>query len=518
MWKRLLGSVSDKMPDFNHDLLLEFRKQKIADIPVYLDTMYKQSMVMLEAGLAKTDIGGGAKDRPMLKYLGYRDVTPEERVAYLRRSQSYEKVFDINMTNYKMMVYEFEFENQLFQRFIAVPYIDNYKIKVDGIDYYPLFAIVEKGGLHKGEDDLTLRVMRFNMRYWRKDVVTFKTLRGSTWKEYNLQVKLHKKTSAKKRRPPIILYHLAKYGFEQTMEMYGAKDIVTIVDKTSDDETLDWVRIGDGFYIQAPMKSFRDQHIRRIICSLVVIYKFWKRIDCVETLMGHEYYQVALGKYAYSTITSVQLLYNNASDHLNMNETMLDPVAIYQQKSIGIEANNMDELLLYMFNNMDALLADRSANNLYTKKIGCQDQMLSGVVQKFNNDLFKYIINSRGGISKESVKQVMHSNTYMKWLSQSRMFRGMPDIYNDNYLLSIGAKRFRSVDNMEVASDAQTQNSLPISLLKAHPSQLVVESILSIPSSSPIVTGTINPFLEVDSDGNIIKPEWAEEIADVFAQ
>ena len=63
------------------------------------------------------------------------------------------------------------------------------------------------------------------------------------------------------------------------------------------------------------------------------------------------------------------------------------------------------------------------------------------------------------------------------------MFRANPVIYNDNTLLSVLTKRFRSLENTETKAASGGRN-MPVALLKAHPSQLVIESILSLPPSS----------------------------------
>jgi hypothetical protein len=38
---------------------------------------------------------------------------------------------------------------------------------------------------------------------------------------------------------------------------------------------------------------------------------------------------------------------------------------------------------------------------------------------------------------------------------------------------------------------------------------------MAIPSSSPGVAGTINPFCEIDEDGNILTVPWAEPVEEL---
>jgi len=85
-------------------------------------------------------------------------------------------------------------------------------------------------------------------------------------------------------------------------------------------------------------------------------------------------------------------------------------------------------------------------------------------------------------------------------------------------LLSIGLKRFLSLESIETDScrNGKKATKVAANLITAHPSHLSVSSVLDIPSSSPIVTGSMNPFAIIDTDGNIIVPPFAAEIAHIY--
>jgi hypothetical protein len=509
MWNSLIGGLSDKLPDFNQYLLKEFREEKINEIPDYLDALFRQSIVILDNHL--TD------DKPRLEYVGYKELTPEERIEFMKRKATFGKKFEIQESKFKIMKFEFRFQDEIFPMYVDIPYMDNYAVTISGIEYYPLFAVVEKGGMYRLDDEVILQVMRAKLKFWRNDKEAVSSIENRTWKDVNITTKLHQKSGGKRKRPPILIYHLVKNGFLGTMKLYKVDKHISLVEEPVPDDKYQHIKIKDGAYIRVTVKGMNeDQYVRRVVISLMVIYRFWKKIDQLKDLFGTTFYKVALGKWTYPSVTNVQLLYNNATNHINMNESMLDPTAQHQHRSIGIDCKDLDDLLLHAFFNIDKWLADYQGNNLYNKKIGTLEQMMAGLVRTFNNKLFKGLVNNKVGLTKESVKSLMHATNRNKWIKNSTMFRGKPIVYNDNYLLAIGAKRFRSTDNTETSSDKGGQNSLPASLLRAHPSSMVVESALCFPSSSPVVTGTINPFVNVDPDGNIHEPEWSHEIADVY--
>ena len=132
------------------------------------------------------------------------------------------------------------------------------------------------------------------------------------------------------------------------------------------------------------------------------------------------------------------------------------------------------------------------------------------------NKLFQIVNNKAEGLTQETVKRFASSaSQHESWLMGNNAFRANPSICNDCWMLAIGTKRFRSLENTETKGSNSSQN-MPVALLKAHPSQLVVESLLALPPSAPIRTGEISAFIQIDEDGNIIPPKWAKELDHVF--
>ena len=229
------------------------------------------------------------------------------------------------------------------------------------------------------------------------------------------------------------------------------------------------------------------------------------------------YYKTVLGKYTYPSNTNAQLLFDNARKHLETTDTLLDPPAQYQLSQIGIKVKDIYELLLVAFFNIDQWIVGYNPTNLYEKKIGALDQIMAPLVAIVNSKLFQIVNNRNEGLTQETVKRFTTSaSQHESWLMGNSMFRANPTICNDNWLIAIGASKFRSLENTETKASPNGGRNMPVALLKAHPSQLVVESILTLPPSNPIVGGNVNPMLRIDEDGNIIKPDWADEIDHVF--
>jgi hypothetical protein len=508
MWNELIGKASDNLPRFNHYLLAEFKRDTIREIPKFLDGLFVQSIVTLENHL------GVALTKDSLKYIGYKELTPDEKQEWLRKDKGAGKRrFDVEPSHLKTYRYDFSFRGELYPMYIEVPVLINHAIALSGVNYYPLFAIVEKGGLSRKKNEVVLQVLRANLKFFREDPTSFRASNNRAYRAALLTCRIHQKS---RKHIPIALYHLAKFGFAKTMAMYGMTDKLFLSDNCLEEAGYVYVGVCPNVYIKIKEESLSEVTVLRMILSLLACYKVYPKFD-LPSLYQSAYYAVVLGKWTdTSNVQRRELLHKNAVYHLQMNDSILDPAAIQQYQKIGIRADNIDSLLLEAFYNLDMWLSSTryQGNDLYDKKIGALDQMMAVLVRTFNTKMFKKLINDKAGLTKDSVKSVMYAPRRHQWITGSSMFSSMPTVYNDNFLLTIGARRYRSKDNVEQADGHRT--GLSIQELKAHPSQAIVESILYYPNSNPVVTGSINPYLEIDSAGNIIRPDIADEIEHCF--
>jgi hypothetical protein len=508
MWTTRIVELTKKIPRFNDSLLRDFRAKKIETIPSILEDLFRQTTWVIDNHMGP--------DKPRLKYLGHRELPPDERAYNIRNKDKYARNYSIRPSQSRTLEFLFEFLGEKYPMMVEVPYIDNYAIMAAGVPSYPLFAIVERGGLYRCNNMVVIQVVRAKLRFWRENVEQFKTVEGFVFSEFNITAKIHQGGRDGKRTvPPLILHHLANHGFYKTMCMYGVADIITLSDKVVPEDGYQHVRVRDEVYLRLKTCGL-TREVQRIVVGLLSIFKFWKKYT-FQDLFEPGYYILATGKWYYPSVTNVSMLYDNACDYIRMNNTILDQAAMRQHASIGIKYNNLDELMLYMFYNIDRLVVEynENSNNLFDKKIGTAELMLSPLIRKFNTRLLDKVINSKVGIKAETVKTLMYPQSYSQWMKKSAMFRGAPSIYNDNWLLAIGKYRFRTTANAEITDDP-TGSNLPFELLRADPSFMVVESILTYPSSRPVESGSINPFLQVDDEGYIIRPPWADEIKDVF--
>lgn len=505
--RNVLLGASDLLPDFNDDFLLHFREDSIKKIPDYLDVMFRESVKLFKG---------------RLRYIGYQRLTPDERIKYICNNTILKKKIQIQKSSFEQLKFIFEFESVEYPLHISIPYLDHGAVILSDTQYFPMFAIVERGGLHRIQDGLIIKVMRAPLTFRRSEQFVFTTTDGRVYREIVPTVKIHQGKRGRGKKAgvtPIILYHLVELSFEHTMQYYGFQPgEISLVPMTERSDDYSYIEIRDDIYLKVHNSCFDDLFKRRVIASYLMCLTEYTRFGLRDLIATHPvYYKTVLGKYTYPSTTNAQLLYDNAEKHLETTATLLDPPAQYQLSTIGIQVNGIYELLREVFFNIDRWIVSYEPTNLFSKKIGSLSQLMAPLVSSINTKLFGVINAKNEGLTHDTVKRfVTTASQGENWMMANSVFRANPTICNDNSLLTVLTKRFRSLENTETKSTTGGRN-MPVALLKAHPSQLVVESILALPPSAPVVSGEINPMVQVDMDtGFFIVPDWYKEISHVF--
>ena len=505
--RNVLVGASDLLPDFNDEFLLKFRENSIKKIPDYLDQMFHETTKLFKG---------------VLRYVGYERLTPDDRIKYIKENTILKKKIPIQKSSFEQLRFLFEFEGEQYPLHISVPYLEHGCVVLSDTQYFPMFAEVERGGLHRIQEGLIIKVMRAPLTFRRSEQFSFSTVEGKAFREIVPTVKIHQGKRGRGKRAgvtPNILNHHVEKSFDQTMAYYNFQPgEIQIVPKVELSDEFYHVEIKEGIYLKVRQESLQDLYKRRVVTSYLMCLTEYTRFSLRDLVATHPvYYKTVLGKYTYPSTTNAQLLYDNAEKHLETTATLLDPPARYQLSTIGICVEGIYDLLREVFYNIDRWIVSYEPTNLFAKKIGSLSQLMAPLVSSINTKQFNVINAKNEGLTKDSVKRfVTTASQGENWMMANAMFRANPVIYNDNTLLSVLTKRFRSLENTETKAASGGRN-MPVALLKAHPSQLVIESILSLPPSSPVVTGEINPMVQIDMEtGFFIIPEWYPEIEHVF--
>ena len=517
-WDDLFGDAADQMRPFNDELIYGYRAEKINLIPQYLVKSFHQVM----------EFFGN-----QMKYIGYRTLTPEEHIDYLMTNQLTKGSVQIRHTETSLVRFEFEFEGRPYFIYIDVPYLVNERVLYNDTEYFPRFVIVEKGGINRTDHGVIIvKVMRVPITFGRRssDKVRIISVDGKIYPDQLITVKIHQGSSAGKRSEttPLVLYHLAKLGYKKTMVKYKINPLDISLSPTFDttDKVFEYFNMPDGQrYLKVKRDVLANTYTRRMVLSLYKIFTEMPEFSERDAFSDDSsYYKAVLGKFIGSKdVNMTKLLIPNATKHLEMTDPMLDQVAQEQLKTVGCYCNDVYDLLYWMYYNIDDQLVTYEPTNLYDKKLESLDNLASCPVRNIALTQYGFINSKKTKLDDKAVEQFCkRASQRPSWITSDDLtFIPNPARYNDNWLLTVGAKRLMSLESIASANSKRKRNGGKTKtspyLLKANPSQLTVTAMTVIPASSPVVTGDINPYTQFDHiTGNIIKPEYASEVEDVF--
>ena len=506
-WKLIITEYAEKLPQYNDYLISEFRKDNIAQIPEYLNMIFHECEVLLNNKIS---------------YLGYTELSPKEMLVYLNNSIYTKTLTSINSSSFKTLKFSFKLQDEIYNIYINIPFMIDGAIIYEDTKYYPIFPIIEKG-LYRSRNELRIKVLRAWLKFFRTERINFTTINKETYFVTIITAKLHQSSRGKNNsKVPLPLYHLSKYGFKETQLKYNFEEgelYLTDIVK-NDHEIYEYIRLKPDTYIKVKKETFKDIFKFRYIGSLISIFTFHKKFTIEELNNGSTaYFKTSLGRYTYKVGQKDAAYCQQAEKSIEMNETLVDPATIYNLKSMGIDIVTIYDLLFELYFNIDKWLRGYNPVNFYDKKIGKLDQMMGFIGRNVFTNLYK-ILNNKVGLNAKTMKEFVNkSSNKGNWISKSTIFRSNPAVYNDNSLFAIHLKRFRSLENEEVKILDKKQSRkdiIPMSLLKSHYTQLIVESVLSISSNSPIKSGNINPYLQITDNGDIIIPSWTSELEKVY--
>ena len=529
MWCNRIASVMDEVVPFNHELLQNYHDRKIKDIPIVLENLFKQFVRIIN--------NTNTEDSSVVKYHGCVELSPKERVLLLKDPKQFERSYNIRKTNKRVFKFTFEYEEKLHHITVDVPYLNNGNILLEGTEYYPQFYIMDRGGMTRSverqgatsrkPDQVALQVMRVILKFNREKQVSIKTLNNTAYVEHPITAHIHHGSKGHKKNTPIILLNLANEGLQNTIIRYGLKNLISITDKLDLNDNYEYIGIPNGLFIKVDRKTLLGElqnpittKLKRFIINLKDIYEFYTDYD-ITRIYDIGYYIIALGAWIHPSPNSntggvaSQHLYKHAAEFLEMNKTIIDPIWHEKHRSIGIEYESIDDLMKFMFDHIDELILDykNNNNNLLMKQLAGADSFLTKIINVFNKRTFS-ILNAKSKQRPLNIGVAMRHISFTKTVRDNEVFYSAPMFYSDNLLAVLG-KRYIAFGGPN--KKRSSKNRPPEDLLVVHYSYPYVCSPFTFPSSNPIVTGSINPYLQIDmKHGNIKEPWFIDELKEIY--
>lgn len=540
MYDRIIDCVHENLPKFNPDTLFHARQDRIDEIPAVLDMAFTEA-----AKLYGDDV----------KHHGHRIMTPEEVIAYEVANPKYSSYVDVTRTEMVPAEFIHSYKGEEFRTLMYLPYITEDSIIINGSRYYLMFALTDKVFYHIEKDHgIGIKVLRAQLRFSRNMRCGFLTTKGRRYSDHIVIAKIHLrkyKYVADDIRTALILYPLVRYGLRGTMEKYGIDPDHVSICNFDDQEDPNWdhfcirpsVDGKPGLYLRVHQEVLDAQydHSRRlqirVIVALMYILMYFDKckntiytdnVELVKYLMddpANMIYQTILGKtvYGINYETEAQVV-GFANSHLNSLDTYIDPETKRKLRAIGVECRDIYDLIHYVDTHIDEYVVNYFPSNIYNKQLNVLDLVLGNLTRGIFNKVYKHTNNRKGGRPFETKEIASSFRIGCKALAKLYKCNGViasnPSQYNDNWLLTVGARKKRATfatTSDGIGGGKAKKSGGDINLIhdaahRLHSSMLYVESASRTQNTDPTIGGTINPFCPFDEFGSIVKAPWMDEV------
>ena len=503
-WNDCIGEVKDLLPRFNDYLLSGYKKDQVDRFPEFIDVVFKEAVKLFDG---------------TLKYHGYSILSPERRIIYSVENGLIKGQVNIQQSELQLLEFKFEFEEQIIPVYLYLPYLYNGALVINDTKYYILLAIIEKM-IFRVTDGVIIKVMRSPLQFWRTEQFTYTSTSGQTYYDAVITVKAHyrkERTSSKPVKTPLILYLLAKYSFDHVVTKTLGLPIGSVSFVSTDDPKdtqFQYFKCKEGIYLKVEKESvLEDISFRRFVASLLYILKMYKRYTIAD-VYDSTFYKMILGKNLYGASTNESLAAGHATSHLLSLDTYLDQYTKNELALLRIYCDDVFDLFVTVFFNIDTWLLNYSPNDLFEKRIGGADLVLINVVKVIFTRFYD-VMKKNKVITLKNIRTMLRldpaciTNVWDRPNLQQNSSH-----YNDNMLLSIMIKKSRQSSSQDDRSKKST-NLITAKEHQFHPSFVAIESILAISTSSPGTSGDINPYAVIDKMGYFRKDKmpWYKEIA-----
>ncbi|MCP4394482.1 MAG: hypothetical protein GY804_09495 [Alphaproteobacteria bacterium] len=499
-WEEVFDTIDKRVPQFDTYLIDKYRKECVEQTIGQMEYLFNECL----------RISGG------VEYLGHYILSPEEQVHRDSTARTKWK-FEISETEWRTVRFDFRYKQQVVPVFLNTPHLRKGLCFVfDGQSYYITFALVEKG-INIIPNGAVIKVLSSLITINR----TRTTLLRDEHKKYTgvvnlVKGKIHHKTSEKPdKQPPLFLYHLIDQGFYGAFKKFGFKQdqFGLVSDAPADDNEFLYFRLKKDIFLKVHNDFKYDTMQKRAVASYLEIINRGKKRFTISHLLHPEptFYMTNLGRYIFNQGNDA-LLCSNIADHTKSLKNYIDPKAKQQLSKTDINVENIYELLYVVEENLAKWLVEYKPTNMYNKRLGAIDEMMSAFIQELFTYIYKIGNKKSNDIGGEVIRQLSRTPaSSMKFHIRSNKIPEMAQCFNNNYLFTIGARCFRSHDNIEnrKSSNRKAAAKIPEHLVVHDPSIPVVETLCVMPTSQPATTGNINVFLPMDS-GDIKEPYYAE--------
>lgn len=512
--------VNDGLPHFNRYLLKDFVEKKVDDTIITPANAYEEASKFLQG---------------LVKFVGYKILTPEERARYELESAR-DHGIPIATSELILVRYTLEYEGKLYDTHLYLPYMKDGAIVMNGTRYALQMGITEKV-YAPSNGGVMVRVTRSPIHFHRTLTYAVKSVSsGNITRSFLVQTDLHNRSKDRRVKGihlTVMHYLLARYGLREVLSKFGLNDNdISFVDAIGEDVDQYEYYLGANpnkvtvppIFLRVRNEIINDPLLNKLVVNILYTVQHWAIHTKAEDMYSEPdgiKFRAMMGMILYPGSQEAAAV-GYANQHLESVEYYLDPPAMKRIHAYGINVNTTYDLLLHVFCDIDRVMASASRHDLYTMRLDPIDTfMIEAVISGINKKVYSTGANInrlRGDKGEPLVKRMLRPRERaIHDIKSSPTVLPSPPGYNANMLISLlGRKILLNGSAAATLKSKGKKKGAEISLTapeyRCHPSLLVVETAVAFIGKTPGITGLVNFFLEIDENGGIKRPHYADEI------
>lgn len=406
----LSGILQHTTPRFNKSVTEGTSKEIMKHMPAYLDDIFKSSIKSLSSNVP-------------LKYEGYRKMIPEEEFNTIILNKNGKTIFDLTSSDIYPVEYIFNYNGEMIKKPIYLPYSARGNLmKVSDVSYN-IIPVLSDTVISPSPQKIFIRLLKDKLTF--KSVVRNYVVNNEKIPGHVIYTKIVKTDSIKLTdrigRPvtPIALYLVAKYGFKQTLKLYGNIEdfIVTVGDVEHyrhDYHVFESTKIkprglkqnvyqGHDIKIcinkKYPLSNYLKNFIFGLIYSLDLLPE--NAEDMLNVINHSElsdeilFWRILLGRIIYKNSFSIDRIIEDMTEHFDTLEGYIDNLIKAKLRDAGIYVENFYDLLHIILENFNTWILNSKEYNsdINNRYIDILYYIMFDIILSFNKSILN--INKR---------------------------------------------------------------------------------------------------------------------------
>lgn len=476
-----------------------------------------------------------------LTYVGCTHCTPQEGFDQLTKMKNNRRQFDVARSDLYMMKYLFRYKGvDLDPRYMSLPAIGEAGSIVLGGSRFIISPVLSDKVISIGVSYIFVRLLKARLTFERT-MYNFmidnkrETIQVAWSGIYNRNAKMKKLKATVKANSTLIHYLFCKYGFKETFERYGNCSPVAGGDEinTTNYPESEWVicsstrakptrGVGKGFWEPPKVRvAVRKSDLTPVVKNM--LGGFFYVADHFPTRVLPEYvnstrmWMILMGHIIFSGTIGDGKLYDDIDDHMKSLDEYLDTLTLDKLKELGYEVGSVYDLFAMIIDKFNDWLLGVGDNisSMYDKELSILYFLLFDVITAINSLYFKL-----RAASKKQELTIKEINTTMNMTLRTGLIYSITKNHGEVSTIAVSGdnKAFKITSLLVPQSGSNRQGSrkdrtvLNDPAKRLHVSVAEIGGYLNLPKSQPDGRARINPCVQIDSRGMVLRNPAYEEL------